>query len=490
MSSLKKESFKGMFWLSLGKIGTGVSSFVVTILLARLLTPEDFGLIELLMIFIAISNIFIDSGFGQAIIREQEPSQTDLSSIFWLNFGVAVFLYVFLFFIAIYIATFFNEPRLVELSRVTFLVIIFNSLVIVQNATLTSQLNFKAISQANVIGMFGAGILTLILAFLNMGVWAITANIVLQPLFKSIALWYYSTWRPSLIVNVNSINKYFSFGGFLLLEGLMDSIVTNISSLFIGKLYNKAELGYYSQGKKLNGYIISPFFSVVQQVTYPMIAKIGNEKERNREANRAMIQLLSFVFMPLSLFMCIQGVFVTVVLFGEKWSASGIFLSISAISGIFYPIQILSENIIKVKGKSKSMFYISGIKQAIRICAILSLVNINIISLACGVTLSGIVGGLLYTIFAFKLIEYKWITFFMDQWKTLFASILSSCIIIVVSSFLCKYSLLNMIYLIVIQCVSYLVISMCLKNRSLKLISSFIVNKYTNKKFLSRYERK
>lgn len=478
MNSFKKESLKGLFWLSIGKIGTGVSSFVVTMALARLLAPEDFGLIELLMIFIAISNVFIDSGFSQAIIRDQNPSQTDLSSVFFVNLCVAASLYVLLFFGAIYIAAFFNTPQLVNLSRITFLVIIFNSFVIVQNATLTNQLNFKAISQANIIGMFGAGIVTFTLAFSNMGVWAITANIVLQPMLKAIALWYYSTWRPSFIININSIKKYFSFGGFLVLQGLMDAIVTNISSLFIGKFYTKVELGYYSQGRKLDGYITSPFFSIIQQVTYPITAKISNEKERYREANRMMIQLLFFVFTPLSLFICTLGDFITVILFGEKWSPSGIFLSISAISGMFYPIQILSENIIKVKGESRKLFYLSSVKQVIRIGTILFLVNINVIVLACGFTASGIVGGLLYTVFAFKLIEYKWITFFIDQWKTLLASVLSLCIIVAVSSLFCDYNLLNLICLVFIQFASYVVISMCLKNRNLNSILDLFVNKY------------
>lgn len=476
MTSLRKESIKGLFWMSLGKVGTGLTSLVVTMILARMLIPEDFALIELLVIFIAVSNVFIESGFSQAIIRDDNPSQTDLSSVFYLNLFASIIIYLGLFSAAPFIADFFNAPQLVDLSRVTFLVIIFNSLIIIQNANLVREFKFNIVSKCAVIGMMGAGIIALILAFLGFGVWAIAANMILQPLFKAIAIWSFSEWRPSLVFSIRTIKKYFSFSGFLLLQGLMDAIVTNISSLFIGRFYTKKDLGYYSQGRKLDGYIVFPFVSVLEQVTYPITSKLKNEEEKLREGYRELFQIVIFIFLPISLFVIFHGDLIITSLFGDKWIAAGIYLSISSIYDLFFPLQKLSTNIIMVKGETKTMFYLAIAKQVVRLIIVILCAQFSVIVLAVGFVASGIFGGLLYIGFAFRLIKYNIVDFIKDQSKTIVISLTSICLVLWIGSFLelSKYILLGICGFTMMFC--YLGLSLIFKSKVIESVKKIFLS--------------
>lgn len=253
---LKTKAISGFLWSSAGTIGNGLVSFLVTIILARILTPEDFALVALLTVFVTISNVIVDSGFSQAIIRDDNPSDIDLSSVFYFNLILSVLIYAVLFAISPYIAKFYNEPKLISLSRVVFLIIIFNSFIIIQNATLKRNLNFSKVEKSSVLGSIVAGTTSVIMAFSGYGIWAIVANMVLMPFFRAAFLWIYSDWRPVFKFRLRSIRKYFKFGIFLMLNSVIDMIITNLNTLVIGKFYTKNELGYYSQACKLGTYIV------------------------------------------------------------------------------------------------------------------------------------------------------------------------------------------------------------------------------------------
>ena len=203
--SLKKKTVSGFIWTSAGMLGNGLMSFLVTMILARMLLPYDFALVQLLAIFLAVSNVIVDSGFSQAIIRDDNPSEKDLSSVFYFNIVLSFSIYTLLFFAAPYISRYFETPELTLLSRVVFLVIVFNSFSIIQNATLNRDLNFAAVNKSSVIGFFLTGIVSIIMAFSGAGIWALVANMVLLPLFKSSLLWYYSSWRPKRAFSIQSV---------------------------------------------------------------------------------------------------------------------------------------------------------------------------------------------------------------------------------------------------------------------------------------------
>lgn len=477
--SLKKNTLSGFIWTSLGTVGNGLTTILVTVVLARLLTPNDFATIELLAIFIAVSNIFIESGFSQAIIRDDSPTQNGLSTVFFFNLIVSVLFYIALYIAAPYIASFFSTPELVSISRVAFLVIIFNSLTIIQNSLLSRELKFKELSMAAVIGIILAGTTAVVMAFLGCGIWAIVANLVLTPLFRSMILWARSNWRPTLVFELASLKKYFNFGGFLLLQGILDAITNNIISLFIGKLYTKNDLGYFSQGRKLDSYIITPFSSVLEKVTYPILSQIKNEDDRMRSGIREITGITIFILLPSTLFFCIYGEEFTIFLYGEKWLPSAIYLQMMMLTAIFLPLQRIYINIIMAKGKTKQMFYFAIIKQATRMIVLIALVvmKVNVFWLAVGFAFTGALGSILYIALGMHIIKYSLTSLIKDSLKTIVAVVFSFVAGKLLTDYMALSPFVTLIVGFLIVATIYVTINIFINNKWLSSSVKLVYNK-------------
>lgn len=472
---LKQKTISGFIWTGAGMLGNGLVSFLVTMILARILLPYDFALVELLLIFLAISNVIVDSGFSQAIIRDDNPSETDLSSVFYFNIALSFTLYILLFFAAPYISDYFETPELTLLSRVVFLVIIFNSFSIIQNATLNRNLNFAAVNKSSVIGSFLAGGISIIMAFTGFGIWALVANMVLLPFFRSILLWYHSNWRPKKSFSIKSVKRYFAFGGFLMVQGIIDAISTNLVSLLIGKVYTKNDLGYFSQGRKLDGYIITPFNSIVQKVTYPILSKIKNEGERLKEGYRKIVGVVMFVFIPVMFLTIGASDNMIITLFGEKWAEAGIYLKIAAMGAILFPLQMVCTNIVMIKGKTKTMLIFAFIKQSLRIIFLLLFMNKGVISLAIIFSLSTLIGSILYIYLGMKYIKYSFNELLNDLYKTIIASIVGLLFALLIDYlFIGLNIILIFILQIMIMTALFIVSSKILKNEFAKEAISMI----------------
>lgn len=477
--SLKNNTLSGFIWTGLGTIGNGLTTILVTVVLARLLTPNDFATVELLAIFIAVSNIFIESGFSQAIIRDDSPTQNGLSTVFFFNLIVSVLFYIVLYIAAPYIASFFSTPELVSISRVAFLVIIFNSLTIIQNSLLSRELKFKELSMATVFGMILAGITAVVMAFLGCGIWAIVANLVLTPLFRSVILWARSNWRPTLVFELASLKRYFNFGGFLLLQGVMDAITNNIISLFIGKLYTKNDLGYFSQGRKLDFYIIAPLSSVLEKVTYPIFSQIKNENDRMRSGIREITGITIFVLLPLTLFFCIYGEEFTIFLYGEKWLPSAVYLQMMMLTAIFLPLQRIYMNVIMAKGKTKQMFYFAIIKQSTRMIVLIALVvmKVNVFWLAVGFAFTGALGSILYIALGMHIIKYSLTSLIKDSLKTIVAVAFSILAGKILTDYMALSPFVTLIVGFLIAASVYITISIYIDNQWLSSSVKLVYNK-------------
>lgn len=452
---LKQKSLSGFIWTSAGILGNGVVSFIVTMILARMLMPEHFALIALLHIFLTTSNVIVDSGFSQAIIRDDNPTEVDLSSVFYFNLILSLFLYAVLFFAAPYISSFFKSPDLIVLSRVVFLVIIFNAFSIIQNATLNRSLNFAAVNKSSVIGSFLAGGISIIMAFTGFGIWALVANMVLLPFFRSILLWYHSDWRPRKTFSFHSVKRYFAFGGFLMLQGIIDTISTNLISLIIGKSYTKNDLGYYSQGGKLDGYIISPFSVIIKNVTYPILSKIKHEEDRLKDAYRQIVGVVMLVFIPTILFTIATSENMIVTLFGSKWYDAGVYLRIAAFGAVLFPLQNICGNIALIKGKTKLLFRFTMIKQVVRIALLLLFIKKGVLMLAFVYTISTLFGSVLYILLGMNLLNYSIKELFHDLYKTIIVSLVGITIAILIEYLISGY---NTMFVFAIQSVIMLVI--------------------------------
>jgi len=423
---LREKALSGFLWTSAGTIGNGLLSIIVTIILARLLTPSDFALAELLVVFVAVSNVIVDSGFSQAIIRDDAPTDEGLSSVFWTNLVLSIILYVVLFFCAPLIASYFHAESLILYGRITFLVIIFNAFSVIQNAILIRQLDFANLNKASVLGAFIAGIIAVIMAFAGFGIWALIANMVLMPLFRSLLLWISSNWKPMMAFRVEDVKRYFTFGGFLMLDGIIDTITMNLTSLMIGRHYTKNELGYYSQGKKLDSMVVTPTTAVIKKVSYPILSKIRKEENELKRGYVEIISVISFVFIPLSLFVIMTSDNMIVSLFGSQWAPSGVFLALFAFGSMFYPLQETCINIILVKGKSRQYFIMSVIRQIFRLIAIISFVHTSVLNLTIAYISANVIGALIYICYGFKEIKFSAIEIFKIFLPVIISAIVAS----------------------------------------------------------------
>lgn len=423
--SLRSKALGGFVWSSMGTLGNGLVSFLVTIILARILSPADFALIALLTVFVTASNVIIDGGFAQAIIRDDDPSEKDLSSVFWLNMTLSLGLYVVLFCLSPCIAKFYDAPELVVLSRVVFLVVIFNAFTLIQNATLKRSLLFAKVEQASVLGAFIAGGIAVALACVGGGIWALVANMVLMPFFRSIFLWCVSPWRPQWQFDLESVKKYLSFGVFLTLQNLLDVLISNLTTLFIGRVYTKSDLGYYSQAGKLDYYIATPLMSVLDKVIYPIFSKVKNEAIRLKDGYRQVIGIVLFGVLPVMIFILSNAEQTIVFFFGEQWQPSAIYLQFLAILCLFQIIHRIFVNVILIKGKTSVMLSFAIIKQSLRLLAFFLTVHQGVVQMVVGFVVSGIIGSLLYIGVGMYYLNYTLIELFRDNYKTIIATIVS-----------------------------------------------------------------
>ena len=470
---LRSKAFSGFLWSSAGTLGNGLLGLLVTVILARLLTPEDFALIALLTVFVAISNVLVDSGFSQAIIRDDNPSEQDLSSVFLFNMTLSVGLYVILFIASSYIAVFYDFPELATFSRIVFLVIIFNAFSIIQNATLKRNLDFAKVEKSSVLGALCAGLLSVIMAFSGFGIWALVANMVLMPLFRSVLLWTFSKWRPKQKFSFLSIRKYLSFSMFLTIQYLIDVFVTNLNTLFIGKVYTKNDLGYYSQAGKLDSYIVTPLGSVLDKVVYPIFAKVKNDQDRLKEGYRQMLGLLLFVSLPVMLFVAFNAENTVVFFFGEKWRESGDYLKLLAILGLFQIIHKVFTNLVIVKGNTKTMLVFAVVKQSLRVLALVFTIHVSVDAMVLGFVVSGIIGSVLYIGLGMYYLQYHLKELFFDNYKTIISTFFA------IVSVLYFANTFRSVYVgFVLQCILMLVIYLFLnvlqKNGNVRLILSLL----------------
>lgn len=424
--NIKQRTVGGFIWASVGNVGFGLINLLVTFILARLLLPSDFGLIELIVVITSISTVFVDSGFSQALIRDKQATLLDISSVFYINIVIALLCYLLLFWTVPGIAVFFNEPRLTGLGRFCFLSIIFDALSIAQNANFTRQMLFKPIAISNLSGIFVAGAVGIVLACLDFGVWALACTLTLSSLFRTITLWVISGWCPVWGISWHSVKKYFSFGGFLLLHTLFDKIVLNLESFVIGKLYTKQQLGYFSQSGKINAYFCHALTNVIVKVTYPALVRLDDSGIRLKEGYRKIIGLTTFVVTPLMVFLIFFPDTFIYTFLGKQWLDAAPLLVLWSVFGLFFPVQSVCNNIFYVKGLSKQLLYLSVIRQVLKIIVVLSLARISIFAILLGTTIVAIFATGLYVYFSGRLISYSLQEVWQDVYRNLLTSIVGA----------------------------------------------------------------
>ena len=386
---LKKKATAGMIWTALQKYSTMFISFISGIILARLLTPYDYGCIGMLAIFMVLAEAFIDGGFGSALIQKKNPTKEDYSTIFWFNIGMSVLMYSVLYLSAPAIARFYDIPLLCNVLRVQGLVLFIYALNIIQRNQLRKKLNFRVLSIVAIITSITSLIVTIIMAYHGFGVWSLVTQNIIASAIPSLVFWFYIRWRPVWSFSWVSFKELFSFGFYMLLTNMLNQFSQQLQGLLIGKFYNPATMGYYSKAhgtEKLASHSIS---SVMMQVTYPLYAEVQENKAHLGNIIRRITMTLSYITFPMLfiLLLCAKPLFV--LLYSDRWLQSVPYFQMLCIAGLAGCMQSVNNQAIAAVGKSRAMFTWTIVKRSVSIfLMVICLITWGITGLLCGLIIS------------------------------------------------------------------------------------------------------
>ncbi|KGK10161.1 lipopolysaccharide biosynthesis protein [Vibrio navarrensis] len=365
MSSLKQKATTGLKWSAIERLATQAVQLLVMLLLARQLGPQAFGLVGMLAVFIAISQVFVDSGMTSALIRKLDRTEADFSTAFYFNIVIAVICYALLYLTAPSIARFYQQPELIELARVLGLVIMVNAFAVIQKAKLTIVMDFKTQAKASLLSVLLSSFVALITAHLGFGVWALVVQTLTFAISNVLLLNYFHFWWPNSRFSRQSFNDLFGFGSKLLLSGLIDSLFQNIYQLVIGKQFSATDVGYFTQANQLVRTPATTMVTIIQKVTYPLLSGIQREPQRLNCAYLLIIRLAAVVSFPLLIGLATTADILLPLVLGEQWQPAVILVSILSIGFLLYPIHSINLNYLQVKGRSDLFLKLEIIKKII-----------------------------------------------------------------------------------------------------------------------------
>lgn len=421
--SLRKKTVKGVMWSSVERFSVQGVQFLVMLVIARLLDPKDFGLVGMLAIFLAVAQSLIDSGFSQALIRKQNRTEVDNSTVFYFNIIVSAILYLILYAIAPWVAGFYNEPQLCSLMRVLCLIIIINSFAVVQRALYTATVNFKTQAKASFIAAIISGVVGVWLAYNGYGVWTLVWQQLLNAGVNTLLLWVYSNWYPRWVYSWKSFRQLFSFGSKLLASGLIDTLFTNIYLLVIGKIFNASSLGFYTQADRFTKLPSSNITGILQRVTYPVLCSIQDDDNRLREDYRKLLRLSAFTIFPM---MCLlAGIAYPLVdlLLGEKWRFAATMIIPLSFSMMWWPIHAINLNLLQVKGRSDLFLRLEIIKKIIGVSILIVSIPLGLLFMCYAGIVTSIICLIINTYYTGKLIQVGFLMQMRDLMGTLLLSL-------------------------------------------------------------------
>ena len=404
--SLKNKTVKGVGWSFIDNLSSSGITFLVGLVLARLLTPSEYGIMAILTIFIAVSNSIVDSGFSNALIRKTDARRVDYNTVFLFNLLVSGLLYVVLFLAAPAISRFFKEPLLVEVMRVIGWVLVINALAIIPRTLFVKEVNFKTQTKISLIASLSSGVIGIGMAWTGMGVWSLVGQQLSRQLLNTLFLWIYCTWRPAWEFSMQSFKELFGFGSKILLSGLLNTIFNEIYSLVIGRCYTSAQLGQYTRANQFNQIFSSNLTTVIQRVSYPVLSSIQDESERLREAYRKVIKSTMLISFACMLGLAAVARPLILILIGEKWLPAVGFLQIICFSGMFYPLHAINLNILQVKGRSDLFLRLEIIKKIIAVGPLVLGVLFSIEYMLWGSVCTSLIAYFLNSYYSADLINY------------------------------------------------------------------------------------
>ena len=438
MTDIKSKAKSGMLWSFMIQGGTQVINFVVTIILSRLLMPEQFGLIGIISIFIGIGKSLTDAGFSSSLIRSKNIDNEDYSTIFIINLFSSISLYLVTFLISPYIADFFNQPELEDLIKMMGLIFIINASTLVQSTKLNKSLMIKEQFRLQTLSLIISSVIAIYMALNNFGVWSLVVKDLSYSFLASIQLWFYSKWIPSFKINRSKLKSHFNFGYKLLLADILSKIFNNSYNIIIGKFVSTYQLGLFTRAKSMQELPNNIIFNSINRVLYPLLAEVNDNDIKLKNVYRQIMSIVAIVTIPILIFLSIVAKPLFIFLLTEKWNGAIPYFQILIIIAIISPFQQYNLNICKIKGRSDLVLKISIIQYALIALSLFCIIPFGINGLLWGMVLANFGTVVITSFLSGNLISYT----IKEQLLDLLKPFLLSSIVGLVTFLLLNYTLI------------------------------------------------
>lgn len=461
-ANLKNKTVNGVIWSFVERFSVQGVIFVLDLIIARLIGPDNYGLIAQLAIFMTISQVFIDGGFSSALIQRKDRTDVDYSTVFYINLGISILTYMVLFLSAPAIASFFDQPVLALVTRVYSLNLILNSLVAVNRTKLTIDVDFKTQSKISFYSAVLSGLVGVSLAWLGYGVWALVVQALVLAGLNVLLSFYYVRWMPTAGFSGESFRRLFAFGSKMLAANVISAAYSKAYDLVIGKKYNEGSLGLYSRADKFNQFASTNISGVLQRVSFPVLSEIQDDDERLKRAYRKYMQISALVVFPLILGMCGVARPMIEALLGEKWMGCVPMLQILAFAYLWDCVVMVNLNLIYVKGHSDYVLRLEIIKKSIAFAILVITLFFDLTVICCGRVVYSLIAFYLNTYYTKKLLNYGFLTQLKELSPILFMSLVVTGIGLAVSA-LVGNAVLALVVALVVCPLAY--VGMCMAMR-------------------------
>lgn len=468
--------FSNFIWRFAERCGAQLVTFIVSIVLARILTPSDYGTIALVTVFTTILQVFIDSGLSTALIQKKDADDLDFSSVFYFNFVICIILYLIMFVSAPFIANFYKDSSLVSIVRVISLTLIISSVKGVQQSYVSRHMLFKRFFFSTLGGTIFSAVLGIIMAYAGFGVWAIVFQQLSNNAIDTLILWITVKWRPIKKFSWSRLKNLLSFGWKMLASSLLDTVYNNLRNMIIGKLYTSADLAFYNQGDKFPKLIVTNINTSIDSVLLPTMSNEQDNHVRVKDMTRRAIKISTYIMAPLMIGLAFCAKPIVQIVLTDKWLPCVPYLQIFCISYLFWPIHTANLNAIKAMGRSDLFLKLEVIKKFIGMILLLITMNISVMAMAYSLLISGLISQVINSWPNRYLLKYSYI----DQIKDILPNIVMALIMGVFVYFI-NYLNLSVLVSLMIQIILggiiYLVLSIFTKNDSFTYLINILKNR-------------
>lgn len=433
--SLRKKATIGFVWTFAQQFGNQLIGFLVSVVLARILLPEEFGLIGMIAVFIAVGNTLLHGGLTKSLVRGEGLDNEDYSTVFYFNLTVSILVYFIVYFFAPFIADFYDQSILIKILRIYCLTFIISAFSAVQLARLTKEMDFKTQTIIAIPAALIGGVVGITMAFYGYGVWSLVWSSIITATVNSVQLWIYSNWYPAFTFNVSKFKSHFNYGYKLTLSELLDRIFNNIFLIVIGRYFSAAQVGFYTRAQTMNQLPVTNISNALNKVTFPLFVSIQNDDVRLRRVYKQLMQMVVFVITPILILLAVLAEPTFRFLFTEKWLPAVPYFQILCITGILFPIHSYNLSILNVKGRSDLFLKLEVIKKVIIVVTIFITIRFGIIALLYGQVFISILAFIVNSRYTGKFINYTAIQQIKDVLPIIFLAVFVGAVIYLLDYF-------------------------------------------------------